>query len=337
MTSECNIAAKTRLAYALLALPIAVAGLPIYLQMPQFYAEMTGLSLASLGIILLLVRVIDTVQDPIIGLLTDRANVRGMPRARQMRLALPFFLMGFVALVMPTPEIASAWLAVSLVLLYTSFSIMSVNYYAIGASLAEGAKAQNNLSSWREAVVLLGILIGSVVPQLLVNSYGKAYGYMLFAVGLGMVCVVLMPRLLKHIGNVLPEQPKEDTPVPSPWSAIREGWEESRLRALFSAYLVNGMANAFPATLILFYVSDVLGAADQAGYLLGVYFAAGIFGMPLWAWLANKYSADFAWRVSILFAAIVFMPSAFLGQGDVAYFYIICALSGLCVGPFKPS
>jgi GPH family glycoside/pentoside/hexuronide:cation symporter len=335
--SNTDASTATRVAYGIVALPIAIAGLPIYLQMPQFYAEMTGMSLATLGVALLLARLIDTVQDPIIGSLSDRANARGMPRVRQMRLALPFFLMGFVALVMPTPEIATAWLAVSLVILYTSFSILSVNYYAIGTQLVHGEKAQNRLSSWREAMVIVGILIGSVVPQLLVNHYGKAYGYMLFAIGLGVVCMLLIPRLLKYLQPIIEANGPQhvsasDASHASPWKAMRDSWAHKRVRTLLIAYFVNGLANAFPATLILFYVADVLGAEEQAGYLLGVYFAAGIACMPLWAWLSGKIGAARSWVISMLVAGIVFAPSALLGQGDVQLFYVICALSGACLG-----
>ena len=331
MAQEQDIRFGTRMAYGAVALPIAVAGLPIYLQMPQFYAEMTGLSLGALGLILLLVRLIDTVQDPIIGSLTDKMNVRGMSRIRQMRLALPFFLMGFVALVMPAPEIAAVWLAISLVLLYTSFSILTVNYYAIGTVLVQGEQAQNRLSSWREGMVLVGILLGSVIPQLLVNNYGKAHGYMMFVLGVGMVSIVLIPRVLKRLQPLMREETQAPETV-SPWKALGDSWRDSNIRALFMAYFANGFANAFPATLILFYVADVLGAADQAGYLLGVYFGAGILGMPFWVWLSKRIGAARSWIVSMLLAAVVFGPSAFLGQGDVAYFYVICALSGMCLG-----
>ena len=330
--SEKDIAFGTRFAYGLLALPIAVAGLPVYLQMPQFYAEMTGLSLGALGMILFLVRFIDTVQDPIIGSLSDRGNARGMPRVRQMRLALPFFVMGFFALVMPTPEIAAVWLAVSLIILYTSFSFLTVNYYALGTSLVQGEAAQTRLSTWREGMVLVGILLGSVVPQIMVNAYGKAYGYMIFAMVLGGLALVMMPRVLRRLEPQLAEEDTTNMQAASPWKAMKDSWHESRLRALFGAYLANGLANAFPATLILFYVSDVLGAEDQAGYLLGAYFAAGILCMPLWAWVATRIGAAQAWVLSMVIAGVVFFPSAMLGEGDVAAFYVICVLSGACLG-----
>ena len=57
--------------YGILALPLAFAGLPVYLHAPDFYATSYGLSLAALGSVLLGLRVVDAVQDPLIGTFSD--------------------------------------------------------------------------------------------------------------------------------------------------------------------------------------------------------------------------------------------------------------------------
>mgnify|MGYP007105318855 CR=1 FL=1 len=47
------------LAYGLLGLPLAFAALPLYVVLPHYYASNLGLPLASVGALLLLVRLID--------------------------------------------------------------------------------------------------------------------------------------------------------------------------------------------------------------------------------------------------------------------------------------
>jgi len=58
--------------YSLLAFPLAFAGLPLYIHAPDFYNRHLGLGLGTIGIILLVVRLFDAVQDPVIGYLSDR-------------------------------------------------------------------------------------------------------------------------------------------------------------------------------------------------------------------------------------------------------------------------
>lgn len=67
-------------AYGALGLPLAMAMLPIYVLVPNFYAADLGLGLALTGSVLFLARLLDTVQDPWLGRLIDRRSPRGWTR-----------------------------------------------------------------------------------------------------------------------------------------------------------------------------------------------------------------------------------------------------------------
>src|SRR6476646_679423 len=77
-------------AYSTLQLPLAMAALPVVLNVSHFDGEVLKLSLAIMGPIFIFARVIDAIQDPVIGLISDRFTRRG----RRGRLA-------FVALMIP--------------------------------------------------------------------------------------------------------------------------------------------------------------------------------------------------------------------------------------------
>ncbi|MET3711590.1 hypothetical protein ABIC65_002299 [Sphingomonas trueperi] len=62
--------------FASLAVPIAGAGLPLILFVPQLYASHYGLSLATIGLIFFLGRFWDVAADPIVGVLSDRTRSR---------------------------------------------------------------------------------------------------------------------------------------------------------------------------------------------------------------------------------------------------------------------
>ena len=61
-------------AYSLAAIPLAMAALPIYVNVPKFYADVIGVSLSAIGGLLLAARVFDAVQDPLLGYWSDRAR-----------------------------------------------------------------------------------------------------------------------------------------------------------------------------------------------------------------------------------------------------------------------
>ena len=101
---------------------------------------------------------------------------------------------------------------------------------------------------------------------------------------------------------------------------------------LLSAYLLNGLANALPATLFLLYVNNVLEAGDSAGPLLLLYFLSGVAALPLWLWLARRHDKHRVWAASMLLACAVFVCVPLLGPGDITGFAIVCVLSGLSLG-----
>jgi Na+/melibiose symporter-like transporter len=97
--------------------------------------------------------------------------------------------------------------------------------------------------------------------------------------------------------------------------------------------MVNGIASAIPATLIVFFVQDrlQLGAEMQAQFL-GTYFVAAAVSMPLWLRLIARFGLRSCWAAGMALAIVVFIWSLALGAGDVWGYTAICALSGLALG-----
>ncbi len=317
--------------YGLLALPIAAASLPIYIHIPKLYAQHYGISLATIGALLLLVRLIDTLQDPIIGYLSDKAVSRGISRMRMMQWSLPLFALAMLALVYPlAPAYAALWLCVTLVALYTCFGVVSINYYAFGAEWQRDYHAQIRISAWRESFVLIGILLASVLPQVFSNAMGQVVGMQVFGVLIAGWCVLMIP--LAKWGLPAPQS----APVEASTLSLRGAWRammKSRdYRWLLIIFFLNGFANSIPATVVLFYIADVLELEAQSGYFLGLYFLAGLLGIPLWLWLARRIGKKRCLLISMIASAIAFVWAFTLGAGDATAFYLVCTLSGLCLG-----
>ncbi len=103
-------------------------------------------------------------------------------------------------------------------------------------------------------------------------------------------------------------------------------------RRLLVVFMCNGIASAVPATLVLFYITDVLGAEARQGMFLSLYFIAGAAGMPLWVRLSARFGKVRAWRAAMLAAVVAFVWVARLGPAMSLRFAVICAISGLTLG-----
>ena len=323
--------------YGALALPLAFAGLPVYLHAPDFYATTYGLSLAALGAVLLGLRVVDAVQDPLIGAFSDAFA----HRRKSILLAGAFLLLaGFAGLFNP-PVLSGtghlAWFAVNVFVCTTGFSIMSINYQALGALWPASSPDRTRITGTREALGLVGILAASVLPSVLRNRYDAAAAFQVVTLVLAVLLVVggllFLRWYARHSGTAakapsLATAPSVATAPGGFRDLLRDGWA----RRFYGIYFISNFASAIPAVLVLFYIRDRLAAETWTGLFLLVYFLSGAVSMPVWQRVARRVGTARAWGISMVVAVITFVWAFSLGAGDIVPFVIVCVLSGAALG-----
>jgi Na+/melibiose symporter-like transporter len=114
--------------------------------------------------------------------------------------------------------------------------------------------------------------------------------------------------------------------------ALRQALQDRRFRYLLTVFVLNGIAAALPATLVLFFIADVLQAESWSGAFLSIYFVSGVAFLPLWVSLARRFGRVPVWVAAMLLAVISFVWAWGLGAGDVWPFAVVCLLSGAALG-----
>jgi Na+/melibiose symporter-like transporter len=109
-------------------------------------------------------------------------------------------------------------------------------------------------------------------------------------------------------------------------------WQDVRFRRLLAVFLLNGVASAVPATLVLFYVADRLQAAALAPAFLGAYFLAAGLAVPLWVRAAGRHGLTRIWQVGMVLSVASFIWAASLSAGDQWAFALVCLASGSALG-----
>ena len=310
------------LAYGALGLPLAMAALPIYVHVPRLYAETSAISLSLLGALLLAARLADAVVDPLLGVWSDRSA----QRQRLIAAALPLLALGMIALLNPPRVGAPLWLLASLLLTCFAFSLISIAYQAWGAELGRDAGERTRLTASREGFGLLGVLLAAALPGLL--SGDTAQGLSWLAWVFVALLVVLATLTLRGVARAAPRQPANAALPGELFAVLRD----RRFLHLLALFVVNGIAAALPATLVLFFVADVLQAQAWAGAFLALYFISGVVFLPGWVALARRSGRVPAWVASMIIASAAFSWAASLGAGDLWAFAAICLLSGAALG-----
>jgi GPH family glycoside/pentoside/hexuronide:cation symporter len=101
---------------------------------------------------------------------------------------------------------------------------------------------------------------------------------------------------------------------------------------LLAVFIVNGIASAVPATLVLFFIRDRLQLAAWEPLFLASYFAAGALSMPLWVRAVPRFGLARPWLAAMGLAVAAFVWAAALGPGDGIGFVAVCVASGLALG-----
>ncbi len=309
------------LAYGLFGLPLAMLALPVYVLVPQLYANRFGLSLSVIGSMLLVARVLDACIDPALGLWIDRAkSARGY--AGFVLLSLPLLIAGYLALFHPPPMAAALllwWFGGSLMLVYGGFSLATIAHNSWGASLTQERGERARLTAMREGWALVGVILAAAVP---------------FVAGLDALSVLFVCAVTLAAWVLLRMAPRPE-PVPVvhlDWRALLVPFRNRAFRWLLAVFAANGIAAAIPATLFLFFATDRLQLGQFSGLFLVLYFVAAACALPLWVALAARIGEASAWRASMLLAVAAFVWVVQLDAGAMAAFAAICIISGAALG-----
>ena len=311
---------RTRLlAYGGLGLPLAFAALPLYVHLAPFYSGV--ISLSVLGAILLALRFLDAVIDPLIGALFDR-----FPHPRTLvALSLPVLGLGWIGIfTLPSSLPVVPWLIGMLTLTTVGYSLATVVHTSWGARLSNVPHERTRLFAAREGFGLLGVVLAAALPTVLAPTLAEGLarmGWIFFGLLLVFAALTLIATPPMQRNSRTPGLRQMLRPLANPAFA-----------RFVPGYLLNGVAAALPATLVIFFIDDVLQLASHSGLFLVIYFLSGALGLPLWVRLAKRIGTLDAWLLSMGLSIAAFSGAFWLGAGDLAGYALVCAASGLALG-----
>lgn len=325
------------LVYGLPALALAIPTIPVYVQLPSFYATEIGLSLSAIGGAMLAARLLDVVTDPLIGLVSDARPTRF--GRRKPWIALGALLGGYamMQLFLPPPGAGAGYLLLWAALLYLGWTLVAIPYAAWGAELSTDYHERARVTSLREGVSLLGVLAAGAIlaggPQL-----GWSLGQSQASVGIA--AILLGAPTLALLLWLVPETRA------APTATAARGAERRGIGAMLGglqrnppflrlilAWFLNGLANGLPAALFPLYLRHVLQVGEHLqGMLIFAYFASGIAAIPLWLRLSRRIGKHRSWCAAMLLCCAAFILVPFIAPGQWQLFLVVCLVTGAALG-----
>lgn len=317
------------LGVSILAFGLASEMLPTYVPVAEDEATWlipaAALGLPALSLALLLPRATDAVNDPLIGLWSDRTESRWGRRHPFMAWALVPLLLTFLLLFTPPrPDAAAAnlwWWMGAQVLYYLAFTAYVAPYLALLPELAETAQERTSLAAVQGAANLAGLLLGPAVALLA----GRMGWPVAPALAVAAAPTLVLPLLV--------EPPRGEPPKRQP------GLRESLALTLTNRPFLMYVGSKFLFLTAMLALVQLLPYMEGEGRPLAegeahawqlAAIVAAILSMPLYVRLRRLRGGRFAYLVSLVVFAV---PAAFLTMvGSGLAFGVAIVLCGIGVG-----
>jgi len=254
--------------------------------------DVAGLNPATAGTILLIGRVWDAINDPIIGTISDRLNTR-WGRRRPMFLfgALPLALT-FVLLFIVPPFDASGkfwYYVVASFFFDTFYTIVNTPYTALTPELTRDYNERTSLNSYRFAFSIVGSLVAVIGHQVITGMYGadKQTGFFMSALILGIFSG--LPYLFAFWGTYerpeLRDPQEENIPF---FEGLRLTFNNKAFLNVVGIYLMSWLTLQAVQTILAYYLIYWLQRESlQLPVILGVQVSAFVW-LFIWSKVSNR-------------------------------------------------
>lgn len=312
------------------SLPLAMLSLPLVAAVPAHFGDALGMNLTLVGTIVMSVRVLDIIVDPILGLLMDSTSTR-WGRFRPWLLGgIPFIVAGSLMLFMAQPGVGPLHLMTGLILAYIGWSIISLAQLALGAGLSNGYAARSKIYAWIQAFALLGICLVMLLPMVLgsrANSSTaslEAMGWLIIG-----VTIVIVALVFAFVPDKLEARARLHLGVSAYISLVLR---PAVIRVL-AADLLFGLGYGIASAVMFYYFMAYKGIERSGlGVILIAEMGVGMISVPLVARVAAHYGKHVMLAVCGLAGAIVCPTMLLVPHGSLAGAAFDSALWGIVYG-----
>ena len=315
-----------------------------------FLTDVVGLE-ARLASVAALIGVIwDAINDPLVGMLSDRVTTRwGRRRPFILIFAIPFGL-AYLLMWWAPPWDSQILLAVHMTLAYiisdTLQTLVAVPFYTLTPEMTPDYDERTELTTYRMFFNLVASLVVAVSAPMIKNAALQSgltlsQSYLLISGlfgGLGTLPFLLMFFFVKERHP----QPSQDTP--SIKEIAETAWENVPFRFATGLYMLNWMTVDLVALMLPYFLTywiaqgnlaaemSVFGAnISQDSVILGVMFITAIAALPFWNWFSKKTSKRKAYIYGMIFWMVVQLLIITVQPGQTLLILILTILAGISI------
>lgn len=305
-----------------------------------FYTDIFGISAGAAGMIFLLTKIWDAVNDPMMGAIADRSPVtkRGKYRPYVLFTCIPLSVLCVLCFLSPdfSPAGKVAYAAITYTLTGMVFTAYDVPLWSMVPSLTNNEHTKNKLISAARTFTTVAMFLASAIAYNMIIRLGGGEttenlkkGYPRFMIIVGIVSVIF--ALIAYFSTKEVNVPD----VPPQEANIFKGFIKIMCKPLVLVLLAMvfcAFSMILPSVSGTFYMIYYLGRPELIGAYMGICMGVGMISSIAAPMLMKKFAARtlaaFAFGGDIVAGIVIF----FIGKGSLPILFVCFAVVGLATG-----
>jgi Na+/melibiose symporter-like transporter len=334
-TPAGGVSTRVIYAYGLLAFAATMIASPILYVVPQLYAKELGISLAGIGSVVFITRLLNVISDQVLGYLSDKTKSRFGPRKPWIVGGTIMTMVASYFLLSPPATAGLLYFAAWKILFDIAWTAKTLNYTAWGAELSPDYYTRSRISGVHGLFGQLGNMSNDALPILFVSvglvatsAYSLHLMRYLFAVGCVLIPLFTVISLTAApSGRVIIHERETILDLIKAVRANRPFWY------YFTGFSILGVAQGAIALIFTFYDSYLKVGASYPYLMTGFYAALALF-IPAWTWLSKRIGKHKAFTCAALMNAAALQVFWFIPPDTTPHNLIVavCAIVTLING-----
>ncbi|MDI6401342.1 glycoside-pentoside-hexuronide (GPH):cation symporter, partial [Balneolaceae bacterium ANBcel3] len=302
-----------------------------------FYTDVFGITAAAAGTLLLVTRIWDTANDPIMGVVADRTNTRfGKFRPYLLWFAIPFAIIGVLTFTTPdlsyTGKIIYAYITYLLMMMV--YTVVNVPYGAILGVMSPNPAERTKLGTYRFLFAFGGSILVLAIAEPLVGFFQsnysgenpEAFGWQMAMVVIGAIAVAFLMYTFFFTSERVKPPKQQKTSLKKD---LQDLLENKQWFLLLGAGIFTLIFNAVRDGTIIYYfryyveTEGVINIAwldmtyPFSSFFMVIGQAANLGGVFFASILASFIGKRYAYILAMVVAAIVSMFFFFIGPEQI--------------------
>ncbi len=175
-TKKREVPLKLALGFAIGEIPDMIAYQGFSFLIFTFYSVVIGLEIWKITIVYIIWSLINALNDPILGALSDKTRTsklgggRRRPWIVSMLLPLPIVMVFLFTPLLTNPTVTAIYMAVIMILFDTFYTTYSLNHTSLYPEMFPTDKAREEVGFTRRAIMIVGLLIAFALPGVIITD-----------------------------------------------------------------------------------------------------------------------------------------------------------------------